>query len=161
MGVRTSHAAPVPLPDVSNSRGGSPLSDEDDDEEDEDVPLASRRSKQPSVNRIQSPDLSDLESNAGDSKPLIQAQIKEAKPSAVPEHPSSPPAENKPVVSLGQASSPVMSRSLPNGVTPTVILPQSSPATPSPRIVRRLPPGTRPLFVSAQDRRVNRSLSPL
>src|SRR5260221_6325577 len=61
MGMRTSHAAPVPLPDTSNSRGDSPLSDDDDDEEDEDIPLATRRSKQPSVNRIQSPDLSDPE----------------------------------------------------------------------------------------------------
>jgi len=145
MGVRASHAAPVPLPDTSISRGDSPLSDDDDDEEDEDVPLASRRSKQPSINRIQSPDLSDLESNAADNKPAIQitAPAKEPTASAVSQPAPTPPTETKPALSPGQTSSPIMSRSLPNGVTPTFILPQSSPAVP---LVRRLPPGTRPLF---------------
>ena len=154
MGMRTSHAAPVPLPDTSNSRGDSPLSDDDDDEEDEDIPLATRRSKQPSVNRIQSPDLSDPESNAGDSKPLIQIT---GKASAIPESTLSPPPETKPALSPDQAPSPVMSRSLPNGVTPNVILAQSSPAAASPKLVRRLPPGTRPLFVSMNDDRMNRA----
>lgn len=107
-------AAETPL---SLPPADTPLTSEDEDEDDEeDIPLATRnRSKQPSVNRIVSPELSDLDSIKAPTPPP-QA------PPPPPEKPSSSPVTSAQSVTLNggktrsgsSQSSPTLARAKPN-----------------------------------------------
>ena len=98
-------AAETPL---SLPPADTPVSSEDEDDDDEeDVPLATRnRTKQPSVNRILSPELSDLESVKADSPPLAaQAQPPTPLPPLGPEPEPEPEPEPAPAPAPAPAPS--------------------------------------------------------